>query len=385
VIGAGIFVAIAPAAAAAGSWLLLGLAIAGFVAYLNATSSAQLAALYPRSGGTYVYGRERLGNSWGFLAGWSFIVGKTASCAAMALTFGSYAFPSFHRAAAAAAVMVLTSINYAGVRKTVLATKVTLTFVVATLLVLVTALLATGDPDAHRLASTTETGGPLGILQAAGFMFFAFAGYARIATLGEEVREPERTIPRAIPLALGLVFILYGAVAVSALLTVPQARLASSSTPLASAIRSTTWDFLAPVVDIAAAVATLGVLLSLLAGVGRTVFEMASTGHLLSYLDAVHAKSKVPHRAEVGVGLAVTLIVILGDIRKLDRIQCGNDPRLLRDHERGGHHAHRNRTTMAEVDVDLRYRLVCRCSQQASRRHHSLRGSWSCSSVRLYF
>ena len=93
-IGAGIFAALGPAAHAAGSGLLLGLALAAVVAYCNATSSARLAALYPASGGTYVYGRKRLGDFWGYLAGWGFVVGKTASCAAMALTVGAYAWPS---------------------------------------------------------------------------------------------------------------------------------------------------------------------------------------------------------------------------------------------------------------------------------------------------
>src|ERR671919_961283 len=92
-IGAGVFSAFAPAAAAAGVGLLVGLGIAAVVAYCNATASAQLAAQYPTSGGTYVYGRERLGQWWGFLAGWSFVIGKTASCAAMALTFAAYAVP----------------------------------------------------------------------------------------------------------------------------------------------------------------------------------------------------------------------------------------------------------------------------------------------------
>jgi APA family basic amino acid/polyamine antiporter len=102
-IGAGVFAAFAPAAEAAGSGLLLGLALAAAVAYANALSSAQLAALYPLSGGAYIYGCERLGHFWGFLAGWAFVVGKTASCAAMALTFGAYAAPSFARWLAVAA------------------------------------------------------------------------------------------------------------------------------------------------------------------------------------------------------------------------------------------------------------------------------------------
>src|SRR5690349_25051665 len=113
-IGAGVFVALAPAAAAAGTGLLVSLGLAAAVAYCNATSSAQLAAVYPQSGGTYVYGRERLGDFWGYLAGWGFVVGKTASCAAIALTFGAYAWPAWQRPAAVAAVVALTAVNYRG-------------------------------------------------------------------------------------------------------------------------------------------------------------------------------------------------------------------------------------------------------------------------------
>ena len=132
-IGAGIFVALAPAAAAAGSGLLLGLAIAAVVAYCNATSSARLAARYPQSGGAYVYGRERLGEFWGYTAGWSFIVGKTASCAAMALTVGYYVWPGHAHAVAVAAVVALTALNYTGIEKSALLTRVTVAVVLAVL------------------------------------------------------------------------------------------------------------------------------------------------------------------------------------------------------------------------------------------------------------
>src|SRR4051812_41933277 len=130
-LGAGVFAAFAPAAEAAGAGVLLGLAVAAVVAYCNATSSARLAALYPQSGGTYVYGRERLGDFWGYLAGWGFVVGKTASCAAMALTVAAYTAPGLGRAGqsaiAAAAVLALTALNYFGVRRSALATRVIVT------------------------------------------------------------------------------------------------------------------------------------------------------------------------------------------------------------------------------------------------------------------
>ncbi len=118
IIGAGIFAAPGPAAAAAGTWLLAGLAIAAVVAYANATSSAQLAALYPEAGGTYVYARRGLGNYWGFLAGWSFVVGKAAKLAAMALTFGAYVSKDLARPLGIAAVVTLAAVNYLGVHKT---------------------------------------------------------------------------------------------------------------------------------------------------------------------------------------------------------------------------------------------------------------------------
>src|SRR5690242_14111808 len=124
-IGAGIFSAFAPAADAAGAGLLIGLVIAGFIAFCNATSSAQLAAQYPTSGGSYVYGRERLGPWPGFLAGWSFVVGKTASSAAMALTFAAYAVPqAWVKPVAILAVVALTVVNSLGITRTALLTRV---------------------------------------------------------------------------------------------------------------------------------------------------------------------------------------------------------------------------------------------------------------------
>ena len=113
-IGAGVFAAYAPAARAAGTGLLVGLALAAVVAYCNATASAQLAAAYPRAGGTYLYGREVLGAWWGYLAGWGFMVGKTASCAAMALTFAAYVAPAGWLRPVAAAVVVVLALGDVG-------------------------------------------------------------------------------------------------------------------------------------------------------------------------------------------------------------------------------------------------------------------------------
>ena len=122
-IGAGVFTAWAPAADAAGRALLIGLVIAAAVAFCNATSSAQLAALHPESGGTYVYARYRLGPAWGHLAGWGFVVGKTASCAAMALAVGAYVWPAHQRLAAVLAVLLITAVNLGGLERTAFVTR----------------------------------------------------------------------------------------------------------------------------------------------------------------------------------------------------------------------------------------------------------------------
>lgn len=312
-IGAGVFAAIGPAAAAAGGGLLVGLALAAAVAYCNATSSAQLAARYPASGGTYVYGRERLGALWGFLAGWGFVVGKTASCAAMALTFGTYLAPSAARPAAIGAIVALTAINLLGVQKTAWLTRLIVATVCGALAVVVAAAL-TADPTPSNIGPLTG-GGVHGILQAGALLFFAFAGYARIATLGEEIRDPRRTIPRAIPIALGITLALYAIVATTALLAVGPATLASSSAPLTAVAEAGTLAWAPPVVRVGAAVGSLGVLLSLLVGVSRTTFAMAGERDLPGWLDAVHPRSRVPHRAEVAVAALTIVVVLVADVR----------------------------------------------------------------------
>src|SRR5690348_4132024 len=248
-IGAGVFSAFAPAAAAAGTGLLIGLVLAAVVAYCNATASAQLAAQYPTSGGTYVYGRERLGPWWGFLAGWGFVIGKTASCAAMALTFAAYVAPGpWQRPAAAAAVLALTAVNYRGVTRTARLTRVLVTVVLAVLAVVTAVSWATGAPDLARLSLSDAHGGVYGALQAAGLLFFAFAGYARIATMGEEVRDPARTIPRAIVIALAVTVVVYAAVAVTVLAVLGADRVAATPAPLAELARAIPWGPAAPLV-----------------------------------------------------------------------------------------------------------------------------------------
>ncbi len=317
-IGAGIFSAFGPASRAAGPSLLVAFAVAAFVAYCNATSSAQLAAVYPTSGGTYIYGRERLGHWWGFTAGWGFVVGKTASCAAMALTFAAYVVPDpgwVQRSCGAAAVLVLVGLNYLGVSKTALVAKVLVSVSVVCLLVLVIAVWAARPRVTVTHGQQFWAGGVYGLLQAAGLLFFAFAGYARIATMGEEVRDPAHTIPRAIQIALLGAMLLYAVVGFTALVGVGPQALASAPAPLAAVSRTSDVAAIGTVVRIGGAVASLGALLALIAGIGRTTLAMSRHQDLPRWLGAVHPKFKVPHHAEVALGLVVCILVATVDLR----------------------------------------------------------------------
>ncbi|NKZ03605.1 APC family permease [Actinomadura latina] len=316
-IGAGVFAAFGPAARAAGTGLLIGLAVAAVIAYCNAVASAQLAAVYPTSGGTYVYGRERLGQWWGFAAGWGFVVGKTASCAAMALTFASYAVPGpwwVRRTVAVAAVVGLAALNYRGVTRTALATRVLVATSLTALAVVVIGIAAGGGASTANL-SGPGAGGVYGILQSAGLLFFAFAGYARIATMGEEVRDPRRVIPRAILLALSIAVAVYLIVGAAVLLAAGPQRLAAAAAPLTTAVQAAGAGSLAPVVRVGAALAALGALLSLIAGIGRTALAMARNRDLPNWLAAVHPRHQVPHHAEIALAVAVSALVATVDLR----------------------------------------------------------------------
>ena len=311
-IGAGVFSVWGPALDAAGSGLLAALAIAAAVAFCNATSSAQLAAVHPVSGGTYSYARAEIGAWPGFIAGWCFVIGKIASCAAMALTFAAYASPEeWQRPVAVAAVATLVVVNCFGVTRTALLTRI---LVAASLLgltvVMVSGFTASSAANPAPLPDVTA----YGVLQGAGLLFFAFAGYARIATMGEEVTRAERNIPRAIVFALTAAVALYALIAVVVMLTLGSDAV-STDAPLVDVVDTAGWSALAPVVRVAAAAASLGALLALLTGIGRTTLAMARQSDLPRFLSAVHPRWQVPHRAEIAIGVVVVFIVLFADLR----------------------------------------------------------------------
>jgi APA family basic amino acid/polyamine antiporter len=232
----------------------------------------------------------------------------------MALTVGTYVWPGQAHAVAVAAVVALTAVNYGGVQKSAWLTRVIVAVVLAVLAAVVVVCLGSGEADAGRLGRGAS-GGVGGVLEAAGLLFFAFAGYARIATLGEEVRDPARTIPRAIPLALSIALVVYAAVAVAVLAVLGSGGLGHATAPLADAVRAAGVPGLVPVVRAGAAVAALGSLLALILGVSRTALAMARDRHLPAALAAVHPRFQVPHRAELAVGAVVAVLAATADVR----------------------------------------------------------------------
>jgi APA family basic amino acid/polyamine antiporter len=301
-LGAGVFVVWAPATAVAGSAVLIALPLAAAIAALNATSTTRLAMRHPVSGGAYAYGRAELGPTAGFAAGVLFLLGKTASVAAIALVGGGYLWPGFERPVAIALVVVLAVVNATGVRSTAIVSAIAAAVVIVVLVAVLG--LSVPDADASRLAGVAQ---PLGVLPATGLIFFAFAGYARIATLGEEVRDPVRTLPRAVLLAVATVFLLSAATLVALLAGLGVDGLAASRAPVAE-LAGPGWDV---AVRAAAGIACAGSLAGVLAGLSRTGMAMARDGELPSALARIGRRTATPIVSDAAVAVVAVVAVLL--------------------------------------------------------------------------
>ena len=260
-----------------------------------------------------MYARRQLGPLWGYLAGWGFVVGKTASCVAIALTAGAYLWPDHARLVGVGAVTAVAIVNVGGLSRTVLVTKALLA---VALVALASVVIAGWSSPTTSLARITPLDtSPAGVLRAGGFLFFAFAGYARIATLGEEVRDPSTTIPKAIPRALAAVLVVYAVVGVTVLAALSVDAIAASDAPLGLVVSTSPLDWLTPIVRIGAGIAALGVLLNLIPGVSRTVLAMARRHELPHRLATIDGRRSLPLRAEAAVAAVVIVLTATLDLR----------------------------------------------------------------------
>ena len=316
-LGAGVFVVFRDAYNFAGDWLYAALGLAAIVASLNAASVYQLARQIDRPGGTYAYARVYRSDTWSFLAGFAFVFGKIGSIAAIALVFGEYAWPGQKHLAAVLAILVMVLVNVLGIQRTA---GVAAVLSIVTTGFLVLAIAVGSSPIAgmpRQFATYIEPSVEVpnlpgwGIVTGASLIFFAFAGYARVATLGNEVRDAKRNIPKAIVLSLGGVLVLY--LSLTAVLTkVLGANLANSEAPFIAYFNALGFqiDWLVLAV---ASVASLGSILALLAGVSRTAAEMASDRELPKFFEARNRFGS-PWVAEVVIAFGASALVFVGDL-----------------------------------------------------------------------
>lgn len=313
IIGAGIFVVTGVAAGVSGPAFVLGLLAAGIIAAFNGLSSAQLAAIYPQSGGTYEYGYRLLNPALGFSAGWMFLISKLSAAGVVAIGFGSYFYQLLPVTSpltiSIVAVVFLTGANYFGIKK---AGTLNLFIVSITLLSLIY-LIFSGIPEV-RMENFKPFApfGISGIAEASALLFFAFTGYARIATLAEEVKHPEKTIPKAVIITIVTAIILYTAVSVVAIGVLGAARMADSKSPLQLVAEALSTPAINTIVLIGASTAMLGVLLSQILGISRMMLAMSRRNDLPPVFETIHNKYRIPHLGIVFTGVVIILLTITG-------------------------------------------------------------------------
>lgn len=330
IVGTGLFVSIALATQISGSWVLPAILIAALVATLNGLSSAQLAANYPVSGGTYEYANRTL-NSWlGFTAGWMFMTAKSASAATAALGCAAYLLYAFdielgHSSFIALSLgilLLLTLLVSGGIRRSNQANTLIVGFTLFGLTVLVvTAFLLRGLPTGGLMQIATEPFDISSLLHASALMFVAYTGYGRIATLGEEVAEPRRTIPKAIILCMLVIVLFYSSVALTALhvlgadVFAASARAGSEGAPLIEVARGLGLSWLGLLISAAAVTAMAGVLLNLLLGLSRVLLSMARRRDIPAGVGYINPANQSPVAAVWVTAVIIGLLVITGDIR----------------------------------------------------------------------
>lgn len=311
-LGAGVFVVFRDAFVFSGDWLYAALILAASVAILNSASVYQLAKQVDRPGGTYAYARVYRNDTWSFIAGFTFVFGKIGSIAAIALALGEYFEPDQKQIFAVAAIIAMVLINIFGIQRTALAAQV-LAVVTTSFLIFAIACSfgSSGAPTAGDVFWPTSPG--WGIVTGASLIFFAFAGYARVATLGNEVRNSKINIPRAILISLSAVLLIYVALTFSLLKVLGPAELATAEAQFTAYFEALGFSSLEWLVTAVATIASLGSILALLAGVSRTAAEMAKDSELPSLFEARNRFGS-PWLAEVIIAIGAVALVSVGEL-----------------------------------------------------------------------
>lgn len=329
-VGTGVFVSIGIAAGVAGPSLMAATFLAALLATANGLSSAQLAAAHPVSGGTYEYGYLWLSPAFGFTAGWMFLLAKSASAATAALGFGGYLLDVagiewqwLHTVVAVLGALAITAFVAGGIRRSNRGNALVVGITLVGLLFLVLAAIPAAVPDGlgnfTPFLNGDDDGGMHALLHGAALMFVAFTGYGRIATLGEEVREPRRVIPRAVILTMLVVTLLYLAVAFAGIGVLGAdsfgAAAEGTAAPLEAVATATGVPLLPGIIAVAAITAMAGVLLNLVLGLSRVLLAMSRRGDAPRIFRRIDEKRRSPVAAVWACGLAIAAIASIGDVR----------------------------------------------------------------------
>ncbi len=319
-IGAGLFYNLAPTSNISSYSSILGLLLASTLAFTNASSSAQLATLYPQTGGTYLYANKVLGKLAGNVAGIVFILGKTISCIAIALTLGNYISPIYGKEIGIGLSVLVFAIGYKGITKTAVLAKWFILIIVAILAFFCIAILLT--PSTNFAIPILEGFSISNLFLSAAIWFFAFTGYSRLATYGEEIKNPEKIIPSSILTGLGVTVLIYLIVNWFALAIVGPGVIANSNTPLLVAMDVSILSDFSFLVVFASSIATASVFLALLPAISRIYVAMSRDGIFPDIFSKIHKANNSAYISELFVLLTVVIGIYTVNITNAIRLSA---------------------------------------------------------------
>jgi len=311
IIGAGIYVLLGAATAHAGPLVWVAFLIAAVLSALTGLSYAELSSMFPSAAGEYEYTRQAWPEWVAFVVGWTMIMGLLVAAATVSLGFGRYAGHFLEvdpRTAALGLLVAVSLVATLGIKQSARLT-VALSAVQVGGLVLVVAI---GVPHIGDVDLFTGPG-PAGVLGAAALVFFAFIGFDEVITLAEETRDPTRTVPRALLLALGLSTPLYVTVAIASVSVLGAPALAASARPLADVMAHVLGARAATVVAAIALLTTTNTTLLALTAASRVIYGMAKAGALPSALARIDPTRGAPRRAVMAGLVVAAAFAALGD------------------------------------------------------------------------
>ena len=311
-IGAGLFNNIAPTAKISSYGSILGLLLASTVAIANASSSAQLSSLFPKTGGTYLYANEVLGKPYAILAGSVFIIGKTISCVAIALTLGNYLSPVYGKEIGVILCISIFLLSFSGIHKTAEIAKWFVWIIFGLLLFYAVSIIST--PNIKLSIPIFERISFNNILLSASIWFFAFTGYSRLATFGEEIRNPKKIIPPAIFTGLGVTIFLYFGVTWLTLSIISPEFIMNSNTPLLVAMDVSRFSEFSFLIVFASSIAMGSVFLALMPGISRIYVALSRDNVIPKGFSKIHKKFNSAYFSEGFVLITVIVGIYSFDV-----------------------------------------------------------------------